>query len=135
MWHKIAILSAAGVLLAAWSGCGDAGPEKVRIEGTVRLEAAPVEQVQVSFHPQQGYSRVLSQVTGPDGRYEVDLPAGKYSVAIVYQIDEPMPMGATAQWVQSRSPIPLQYGDPTQSGLAVDVQSDAFTTFDFNLQE
>ena len=133
MWHKTVVMATVGLALASSPGCERAGPPMVRIEGTVRIEEAPVEQVRVVFHPQAGHPRVESQLTAADGRYEVEVPSGKHAVAIVYEINEPMPLGASAQWVQSRSPIPIKYSNPGQSELSVNVEMGGPTKFDFDL--
>jgi len=60
------------VLLAA---CGDSGPERAEVTGTVTLDGDPLPEATVVFQPAQGSPSIGE--TGSRGRYRLEYTAGK----------------------------------------------------------
>ena len=134
-WMATIRTAPAVLLAAALLGCGQAGSEQVKIQGTVHFQGSPVQHVRVTFHPEGGGNPALSKPTDSDGRYQAKVSEKKYRVAIVYQLQEPLPMGSPMGVVEAKWPIPIKYGDPAQSRLVIDVKKGGRTKFDFDLPE
>lgn len=115
------------LLTVATVGCGGKSnlPKTAPVSGIVTYKGSPVENAQVTFHPEsEGNSG--HGVTDAEGRfilttYKMKDGAilGKHSVTVqvTVQRDSPMP----SQRRQAMSPIPVHYANATTSSLEVDV--------------
>jgi hypothetical protein len=131
---------AAAAVAALLAGCGKAPPPPiVVVEGVVRLDGKPLNKAQVRFIPvtDHGPEYMAGGVTDEAGRFRLTCKgqpgacAGENRV-LVTESDIPRHLqgeGAQAElarYFQSLGgrPIPLKYGDLTQSPLAVTVTAD-----------
>jgi hypothetical protein len=131
---------AAAVVVALLAGCGKAPPPPiVVVEGVIRLDGKPLNKAQVRFIPvtDHGPEYMASGVTDEAGRFKLTCKgqpgacAGENRV-LVTESDIPRHLqGEAAQAELARyfqslggRPIPLKYGDLTQSPLAVTVTAD-----------
>jgi len=72
-----------GVVLLPLTGCGDGGPNLVKVTGTITLNGKPYEGALVEFMPAQGnaVSTLGTDTTGPDGNYRIRSSAGRFGLA------------------------------------------------------
>ena len=61
------VLGVVGPLLAI--GCGSSGPELARVQGTVKLDGAPLPEAMITFVPAEG--RPSFGVTDSDGNFDL----------------------------------------------------------------
>jgi hypothetical protein len=121
------------------AGCGGKAPPPpiVIVEGVVRLDGKPLNKAQVRFIPliDHGPEYVASGVTDESGRFKLTCKGQPGACAcqnrvLVTEADIPPHLqGEAAQLELARyfqalggRPIPLKYGDLTQSPLAIDVK-------------
>ncbi len=71
---SVLLLAGAAVLCA--TGCGDAGPERATVTGTVRLNGQPVKAGSIAFYPTEGTRGPSAGGAIEDGRYRVDSAKG-----------------------------------------------------------
>jgi hypothetical protein len=62
-------------------GCGQAGPARHLVTGTVRYEGKPLPLGTVVFVPEQGPMSGPVRI-GQDGRYQLEAVAGRHAVAV-----------------------------------------------------
>jgi hypothetical protein len=74
------------VLLIAFAGCGDGGPERVVVAGRVTLNGAPVDNGFIRFFPIKGTAGPMWGAQITDGEYRADgkggVPVGTHRVEI-----------------------------------------------------
>lgn len=114
-------------------GCGDsgpAGPEQlatVPASGTVTYRGTAIPDAEVSFQRMDGKAVSVGK-TGADGKFTLltygdkpGAPAGEYRVTVSVSAVREISPGVLAPEPPGgfQSPIPVQYGNPTQSGLQV----------------
>jgi hypothetical protein len=121
------LVMAAGVVLGA--GCGEPGPRKYTVSGTVQYEGQPVAEGDVRFFPED-------KSVGPEagtiknGRYSLKAREGKNRVEIRASRKVPGKKGAMGEdWVESY--IPGKYNE--ESELSAEVGSGK-TSHDFDLK-
>lgn len=68
-------------VLAMTIGCGTRGTPLCVVTGTVTLDGAPIEHGQLTFRPSDPHAAPRA-ATVLDGRYRVELPAGKMIVEV-----------------------------------------------------
>lgn len=126
------LVFAVGALLLA--GCGDSGPKRYGVSGTVKFKGEPIKYGTITFRAENG---ATGGAEVKDGKYEMPgaagLPEGKYRVAITYpdpkvpapRADEP-PGPAT----QAREMLPAKYNDKTELTAEIKPQSVNDVSFD-----
>jgi hypothetical protein len=119
------VLAAACLLLSAAAGCAPSGRQVtwVQIRGAVTCDGKPVAEGTVQFHDAKTGEAPQADL-GPNGTYEVKLPAAGYAVCVVpllvNQSSDGMP-----NWVAKKAAdIPAKYQDPAKSGFTADVPAD-----------
>ena len=126
-------------------GCGgDGRPSLVKVDGTLTLDGEPLEGALLSFIPDsaneiQRGSKGFSATGGKlvIGTYAADdgLPIGKYKVTVIKEeVAGDLPEGYNSEDpTQNVKPVkktiytPLQYSDPDETDLVVEVTSDGMT--------
>jgi hypothetical protein len=138
-WLSAVVLSALGV----WAGgCGDSGPKRHGVSGTVTYKGQPIKSGLISFIP-EGSEASAGGASITDGKYDIPdkagLPAGKYEVSInvptaggkkkAVAEDEAPGSGGEKE---TRETLPVKYNENTE--LKAEVKDDGDNTFDFNLK-
>lgn len=67
--------------MASAAGCGDAGPERGTVKGTITINGKPTASGAIAFMPVSGMAPTAGGKI-VDGRYSVDVPLGTSKVAI-----------------------------------------------------
>ena len=117
-------LLAMGVAVAVLAGCGDSGPKRYGVKGTVSYKGKPIENGLISF-VQPGTEASAGGASITDGKYEipeaVGLPAGEYEVIISVPTGGPPPKGAGdeppgegAGEKETRETLPAKYNSKTE---------------------
>lgn len=135
-------LSVSALILAlGWAaGCGDSGPKRYGVSGTVTYKGEPIKNGLISFIP-QGSQASAGGASIINGKYEVPakpgLPPGQYAVSI----NVPTGAGKAAPGAEeapgaggekaTRETLPAKYNSKTE--LKADVQPSK-TMFDFELK-
>jgi len=122
-------------------GCGSSGPEKHPVTGIVTYQGKPLPLGRVSFVPETGRAADPAHLD-ESGRYQLELPAGKYSVAVIAM--PPRPGGRPDPTVEGgidytgvpevRSLIPKKYNRTTTSGIVVQVENKKANRIDIHLK-
>lgn len=128
-------LAVAAVLV----GCGDAGPKRYGVTGTVTYKGKPIENGLISFVP-AGSEASAGGAPITDGRYEipkaVGLPAGEYRVIISVPTGGPAPKevapGVGAGERETREALPARYNSQTELRRAV--KAGERNVFNFDLK-
>ena len=123
------------------TGCGQSGPERFQVSGTVSYNGEPLPLGTVMFIPKEG------PVSGPtridaDGKYKLEAVAGPAAVAVTAMPSrpggrpDPMVEGGIdytgVPMVQSL--IPKKYNRHHSSGINVMVEANERNTIDINLK-
>jgi hypothetical protein len=133
-------------LMAA--GCADdEGPERVAVQGEVRLGGQPLESGQIRFIPNGASVGPSAAATITQGRYEFDAETGPivgtHRVEIEatnylgFEMDDERAFAGFAQSGEIRNrektanPVPARYN--TQSTLTRTIEADSETPIDFDL--
>ena len=118
-------LASAALAVLAIAGCGDANDATVI--GVAMLDNKPLPSGVVSFKPQATGPSAYGQISA-DGKYQLwtgreeGLPSGQYLASVISteasgstgKNGGPPPLG--------KAIAPLWYGDPTTSGLTIEVK-------------
>lgn len=119
------------ILLLA--GCGDSGPVKYQVQGTVTYDEKPVPTGGVIFLSQDG--KQTSAAIGTDGRYQTELPVGKYYVGV----SAPRTSNQTGMEAFDAAPqepyVPHHFAVPKNSGLSATVEENDENQIDFPLKK
>lgn len=132
----------AGLFLASallLAGCGDSGPKRYAVSGTISIKGKPIPLGNITFVPQEpGGMGGGSAVT--DGKYaiaqEVGLTAGKYKVRLsapdrVIQGGPPGAPGDDGPAAQApKERFPQDYTDESRTPLTFEVKADGPNVFD-----
>jgi len=128
------------MVLLMTAGCGDDRAETVAVTGTVTYRQQPVEGARVMFMAAKGPS--ASGTTDAEGRFELmtfepgdGAVVGSHKVLISKKEEIPDSSGADSPYKMTRDLLPPRYGNPAQSGLTADVQSDGKNDFPFELSD
>ena len=120
------------------SGCGNSGPKRNSVAGTVSFKGEPVKYGSISFRSTGGGKNV-GTADIIDGKYtiisEVGLPAGDYDVAITYPDPKvPAPRGDEPPGVAApvREMLPAKYND--KSELKATIKDGANDTVNYDLK-
>lgn len=118
------------------TGCGGDGEEGVKVTGSVVRGGKAEEGVLVSFAPSNANEgNPKATRTGPDGKFELKVKPGKYTVVLTKMVDKKgnvpkdseNPAEDQAQLEASgylRNAISAKYSDPTSSPLGVEIPAD-----------
>src|SRR5690606_34222529 len=98
MFSRPAVIGLVLVVLASCGGCGDSEPATT-VRGKVTYKGTAVPMGVVNFFPEEG-GRPTGATLESGGEYEVQLPAGNYTV-VVLTSTPPVPPG----WKEG-DPIP-----------------------------
>lgn len=124
--HVLAFAIITLTLLGA-SGCGEGGPPRASVQGTITWEGTPIEDGKISFIPQNGGPEVTAKIIG--GKYElpkIEGPViGTNLIAILglrnlgpQEAGPPHPPGTMIETTQQF--IPTEYNN--SSKLTVEIQ-------------
>jgi hypothetical protein len=126
------ILSLAVFILLV--GCSGHGPPTYRLAGKVTYANQPVPIGTLVFQSTKDGKPVTTAIDST-GNYFVNLPEGSYQVGVIAM--RPLPESDNWQTAMSqRAPapyVPVEFNQPTCSGLTVTVSSSQENTYDFNL--
>lgn len=141
-WRTLAALTVVSALAAG--GCGH-GPTFAEVEGTVRLNGKPLDNVRVEFlpDPEQGTrGKSSSGITDKNGRYRLvsedqhpGAVVGKHRV-LIYDLKpyENLPPGRLPDDYKLRpSRLPAQYIDSSQTPLRKEVKAGGPQTIDLEV--
>lgn len=145
MLHRISVSLCFWCALGLLAGCGDSGPRRVAVEGTVTLDGKPLAHKGLMFIPQPGTpGNGAADTTDKDGKYSLvavvfgstrdmpGIPPGRYRV-IVYEPLIPIadesgaaaedggPAPAVAPNFGRISQVPAIYSSPDTTPLVLDV--------------
>ena len=130
------------LLFVAVVGCGKNENETARVEGTVTLNGQPLTSGIVTFFPEAGRSArgiIQSDGTFALGTYEKADGAlvGMHKVTVVAQGSSNRPNfdSDNVRQSASASPIPVQYANPTSSGLTFEVKAGEVNHPTFDLKK
>ncbi len=127
-------------LAVAVVGCGDRGPTRVAVTGSVKLDGKPVEQGSISFVPPEGSDIPAASAEIKAGEYSLPVTSGpavgQYRIEIRWsrptgkkvKMGSPAPPGTMVDEV--REAVPAKYN--TKSTLEREV-SEGDNTLDFDL--
>jgi hypothetical protein len=134
-----------GAALSALVGCGDAGPERATVSGTVTFQGQPLQYGQIMIRPAEGTKAAASGAQIVDGEYTVDarggVQVGTYTVRIeanrFKDTGQPAPPDAGEGDIMGGPPqeqyIPAKYND--QSTLTLTIPpGESHVTKDFALE-
>jgi hypothetical protein len=122
-------------------GCGDSGPKRYGVSGTVTYKGQPIKSGLISFIP-EGSEASAGGASIIDGKYDIPskpgLPAGKYEVSVNVPTaggkkqavtEDEAPGGGGEK--ETRETLPVKYNENTE--LKAEVK-DGQTEFNFNLK-
>lgn len=124
------------------TGCGNQGPPRVAVQGTVQFDGKPVPDGSIRFIPLEGTPGPESAAAIVDGKYLLDEdtgpPIGKLRVEI--RQGATIPPGLTndhsaalpKKYQLPQNKIPPQFND--RSSLSVETVLGSMNTFDFDLK-
>lgn len=115
-------LSCWWLIILLLSGCSET-EETTTVTGLVSYKQQPVAGGAVSFFPRSGERPINGILTG-EGRYEIQLPPGEYTVAV--QSDANLPEGfKEGDPLPPPDPkaVPPKYQHPKRSGLKAEIES------------
>lgn len=113
-------------------GCGSDGPVLIPIKGTVEYKGATLTNGLITFNPKDPkVGRVASSPIADDGTFALSTNkagdgavAGEYIVTITSNIEGTANLEKDKELgIGGKSAIPLQYADPTTSGLTETIDS------------
>lgn len=119
-------------------GCGDSGPKRYRVAGTVRYKAQPLKSGLITFIP-DGAQSPAGGAPIVDGQYEIaatrGLLAGKYKVSISAPtggaaVKEGEAPGVSGK--ETRETLPARYN--TRTELIAEIKAGAANEFPFALE-
>ena len=133
---RLGALSLAALL--GLSACGDAGPSRQPVSGTITLDGKPLAAGTVVFAPLDGLTAATAEVR--DGAYRIDRSAGpapgRYQVEVRAEVPTGKqvlnPDAPSETMAEFRSIVPPRYNARTE--LAVEVKPDADNAFPFELK-
>ena len=123
-----------GVALLALAGCGESGPKRYGVSGTVKFHGEPVKLGSINFQADDGASGG-AQIT--DGKYAIPaaagLTVGKYKVAVSYPDPKTAPTAEEAPGDSGavRELLPEKYADGSELTAEIKAESN---TVDFDLK-
>ncbi len=143
-WRAVAVLLAAGVLVA---GCGSGaapGPSRFAVKGTVTLDGQPLQNAVIRFVPLDGVQGPKCSVAIREGMYEI--PAGAGPVAGSHRVeidstdhggiapdDETALAQLTAGQKKLQKPLRIPAIYNTRSTLRQTIHAGSANEFDFRL--
>lgn len=137
---------ALAIAVVALAGCGDSGPKRYGVKGTVSYKGKPIENGLISF-VLVGSEASSGGAAITDGKYEIPeaigLPAGEYEVIISVPVaagaapKEPMggeeeAPGEGAGDKETRETLPAKYNSMTE--LKREVKAGEKNEFNFDLK-
>ncbi len=127
-WFGVA---AAAALAAGLTGCGDSGPKKLAVSGSVQFDGKDVPEGDILFVPE---ARGVGPEGGKikDGKYTASVPEGKYKVEVTATRVVPGKKGPMGTEDLLEDYIPAKYNQKTE--LTAEV-SGGKTTHDFPLKK
>jgi hypothetical protein len=130
----------AATMLAAL-GCGDAGPQRVAVEGTVTLDGAPLRYGSILFTPSGGARGPRAGGVIVDGHYAIPQSEGPLPGELLVEIhapklpaEEPLPEEESARFkraAEAEELLPARYH--AESALRVTATLEGVNRFDFEL--
>jgi hypothetical protein len=88
------------VVVTITSGCGQSGPERVEVSGTVAYQGQPVKEGMIRFIPTKGTEGPAWGARIVDGKYSArgkgGVPVGTHKVEIIAHRDKPKPARSTS---------------------------------------
>ena len=119
------------VLASVLPGCGDSGPKKYPVNGTVSYNGRPLPTGTVMFVPEEGGPPAVSTI-GDDGSYRLEAVAGRHRVGVTAV--PPPPPGANEMNYRPQKPLlPDKFGRPDTSGVSIEVKPDKDNQIDIKL--
>jgi hypothetical protein len=132
------------VLAGLLAGCGDRGPQRVAVSGTVTFNGKPLADGTIRFVPTATASSPVAGADIKDGKYTADIrggvPVGTQRVEIeAYRVDpratKPgMPAPPMARGVPRIQYIPKRYNVDSQLSMTIEPGSKIITK-DFDLTD
>jgi len=126
-----------GALLTLIAGCGDSGPKRNAVSGTVTFKNEPIKLGSISFRS-VGDGAHVGTAEIKDGKYailaQVGLPAAEYHVAVTYpdpKIPAPRPDEPPGVSTPVREMLPAKYN--SQSTLKTPIKDGANDAVNFDL--
>jgi hypothetical protein len=128
----------AALLPTIVAGCGDSGPRRYPVSGTITFDDKPLPDGEVIFFPADGSAQPDAgkiadgkfSFRSLPGKKRVEIRADRLSKTKTIPVDGG---GGKAKWIPAREVyIPPQYN--TESKLFVEVQPDGPRDFDFQLR-
>ena len=150
--YRWLVCLAGSFVLAGCGGSDSDRPETVSATGTVTFHGQPVEGATVTFVAESAEGRGAVATTDESGHFELTtFEPGDGAIVGNYQvkISKTVPEGALSQEeadayaergqapppIRAKEFLPTMYKDPTNSGLAAEVEEDGDNEFEFNLTE
>jgi hypothetical protein len=127
------------------SGCGKGHPGLVPVTGTVTYRGQAVEGARVMFMAAEatsGNTPAANGKTDAQGRFSLmtfvpgdGAVPGNYRVLITKREEMPDPQQPKSPYKITRDLLPTRYGNPSRSGLKVEVKAGQTNDFEFKLTD
>ena len=133
LWHRGPAIGLV-LLVGFLAGCGDSGPKRYGVSGTVKWQGQPIKSGTIYFRAENGETGAAHIA---NGSYEIStgggLPEGKYRVAINYpdpKAPAPKEDEAPGEPTARRDLLPDKFNDNTQLTAEIKPQSTNDVSFD-----
>lgn len=139
--HRVLVRCFFVFALLIVTGCGNQGPQRVAVQGTVQFDGKPVPDGSIRFIPLEGTPGPETAAPIVDGKYVLEEdsgpPVGKLRVEIRQGATIPPDLtndhtALPKKYHLPQNSIPPQFND--KSSLSVETVVGSMNTFDFNLK-
>ena len=144
--HPYRLPIVVAIALSSAAGCGQKGPSRAPVVGTVRYQGQPVFGANVAFVPAERGARSATGITDTLGQYQLEtLGLGKGAILGKHFVSVALRAAPTPDPNEKNVPpmmrrgrpgkplIPIKYFTPENSGLSAEVADAPENRFDFDL--
>lgn len=115
-------------------GCGESGPPRIPVSGSVTFESKPVTEGTVTFLSRKSGAATAAKLND-EGKFEIPegLPAGDYVVSVAPPFTEEVAGAPVTEPAKEYPNIPQKYRSDTTSDLKATIKEDQQEPFQFKL--